>query len=111
MGEVVVVLLYEDFDGKRQFWEKKSRWNNNNGKILRKCFHVAECCITYCKTLVMERIFKIVLSKQRSSSQVKMVAFRITGRSAQQTSNLCHSITFSSRNGTFTTNFPASFRN
>jgi hypothetical protein len=60
--------------------------------ILRKCFHVAECRITNCKLLVMERIFKIILSNQRSGSQVKMVAFRITLQatwgSAQQTSNL-----------------------
>lgn len=74
--------------------------------ILRKCFHVAECRRTYSKLLVIERIFKIILSK---------VALRITLQaawiSAQQTGNLWRSIMFSSRNDTFTTNSLSSFRN
>jgi len=69
----------------------------------------------YCKLLVTEINFKTILSKQQTSSQVKMVAFRITlqatWRPAEQTSNVRHSITFSSRNSTFTTNSPVSFRN
>ena len=92
MGEVVTGLLYENFDGKRQFWEKKRRWNDNNEMVLSKYFHVAECRIAYYRLLVMERIFKIILNKQQSGPQVKMIAFRITlqatGGSAQQTSNL-----------------------
>lgn len=60
--------------------------------ILRKCFHVAECRITYRILLEMEIIFKIILSKQQSNSQVRTVAFRITLQatwgSAQLTSNL-----------------------
>jgi len=60
--------------------------------ILRICFHVAECRITYSKRLVIERIFKIIVSKQQSSSQVETVALTITLQaawgSAQQTSNL-----------------------
>jgi len=50
--------------------------------IVRKCFHVAECRIIYSKLLVIEKIFKIILSKQQSSSQVKMVALRITLQAA-----------------------------
>lgn len=60
--------------GRDSFGKYNSRWNDNNETYFKDVFRMAECHITYRKLLVMERIFKITVRKQKSSFQVKKLS-------------------------------------
>jgi hypothetical protein len=92
-GESCYWFIVEYLDRKRQYG-KYIRLVDGTilmKSIFRKCFHIAECRIPYCKLLVMERIYKTILSKQLSTYEMKIsfsITLQATWGSAQQTSNL-----------------------